>query len=263
MDRLRLDRFRLHILPSIHENIKYLILKPDLIECILLASHYPNLTKIKLCDFNEECALHYFGDESPLRYIFQHQITNLILVNHDKDMLIKSLKTYILNVYIQILNVFQNLKHLNIIGSSNMSTLCLALRGLPSNTFYLSSLTYLSIDVYSLDDCLYLLDGRLKQLATLIVRIGHMENSSSIIHNMDHLPNLKCFSLTFQNCITLLNTKFLLLFRRLSNLENLTLYLRIKDQDKFVDGTFLQSEILAYMPLLHSLTVYLYLCHDY
>lgn len=35
-----------------------------------------------------------------------------------------------------------------------------------------------------LDDCLYLLDGQLKQLTTLIIRIRNIDKSSAIIHNM-------------------------------------------------------------------------------
>jgi hypothetical protein len=65
-----------------------------------------------------------------------------------------------------------------------MSNPCLSLVNLPSNTFHSSTLTYLCIDMYTLDDCLYLLDGRLKQLTTLIVRLNFIDNSSSIIHNI-------------------------------------------------------------------------------
>jgi hypothetical protein len=128
--------------------------------------------------------LFFYLDASPLRHIFQQQITDLILVNHDTNELIGSSKNYTVNVYEHILNFFKNLKHLNIIGSLNMSNPCLTLIDLPSNTFHSSTLTYLCIDLCSLDDCLYLLDGRLKQLTTLIVRIRYIDSSSSIIHNM-------------------------------------------------------------------------------
>ncbi|CAF4159576.1 unnamed protein product [Adineta steineri] len=53
-------------------------------ERILLASDYPNLTKLTICHFQEEIASNYFTNESPLRSIFQEQITNLILINNDK-----------------------------------------------------------------------------------------------------------------------------------------------------------------------------------
>ncbi|CAF1421404.1 unnamed protein product [Rotaria sordida] len=124
-------------------------------ECILLASDYPNLTKIKLFNFKKEFVLHYFANESPLRHIFQQQITDLIL---------------------------------------------------------------------------------------------------------DNLPNMKCFSLKCDTQISLHDTNFLPLFRRMSNLEKLTLYLRIKNRDRFVDGILLQNEILVYMPQLHSFTFYICTC---
>ncbi len=60
VDRFKLDRFRVDILPRIHDNVKYFILKPVLMERILLAAKYSNLTNLKLFDFKKEIALHYF-----------------------------------------------------------------------------------------------------------------------------------------------------------------------------------------------------------
>ena len=40
-------------------------------------------------------------------------------------------------------------------------------------------------------------------------------------------------------------------------LENLTLYLCIKDQNKLIDDAFVQNDILLYMPQLHSFTFYI------
>ncbi|CAF4966173.1 unnamed protein product, partial [Rotaria magnacalcarata] len=45
-------------------------------------------------------------------------------------------------------------------------------------------------------DCLAVLDGRFKQLSTLIVDIINTQHRPSNAYNMDDLPNLKCFSLT-------------------------------------------------------------------
>ena len=126
----------------------------------------------------------FYLDASPLRHIFEEQITDLILVNHDTYKLTEPSNNYTIDVCEHILNFFKSLKHLNIIGSVTMSNPCMSLVNLPSNTFHSSILTYLSIDVCNLDDCLYLLDGRLKQLTTLNVRIGYIDSSFSIIHNM-------------------------------------------------------------------------------
>jgi hypothetical protein len=43
----------------------------------------------------------------------------------------------------------------------------------------------------------------------------------------------------------------------MSNLEKLTLYLPIKDRNTVIDGTYVQHDILDYMPQLHSFTFYI------
>ena len=47
------------------------------------------------------------------------------------------------------------------------------------------------------------------------------------------------------------------LLRRMSYLEKLTLYLRVEDYDRCIDGTHLQDEILAHMPQLSSFIFYI------
>ncbi|CAF4308925.1 unnamed protein product, partial [Rotaria sordida] len=60
IDNRILDRFCIDILPKIHHNVKYLILEPTSMERILLVSNYPNLTSLKLFNFEEHIALNYF-----------------------------------------------------------------------------------------------------------------------------------------------------------------------------------------------------------
>ncbi|CAF0791182.1 unnamed protein product [Rotaria sordida] len=225
-------------------------------ERILLAVDYRNLTELKLFNFKQEVALSYFTNESSLRHIFQQQITDLILINNDKEKMIGSLSNYTINVYGHILKFFKNLTHLNITEGFNSSYPGLILRDLPSTTFFSSILTHLCINTYNLDDCLYLLDGRLKQLTTLIVRIHYMHFSSTV-HNMDNLLNLKCLSLKCYAQTRQYDEAILPLLRRMSYLENLTLYLRIKNRGTFIDRTHLENEIHVYMPQLHSFTFYI------
>ena len=94
--------------------------------------------------------------------------------------MIESLNGYTVDVYAHILRFFKGLKHLTIIEPFDLSYPCLILRSLPSTVFRSSTLTHLCIDVHGLDDCLCLLDGRLKQLSTLIIRIDFIIHSSSI-----------------------------------------------------------------------------------
>ncbi len=55
-----LDRFLIDILPRIHKNVKSLILESVSMECILRAGNYPNLTKLKIFNFNKAIVSRYF-----------------------------------------------------------------------------------------------------------------------------------------------------------------------------------------------------------
>ena len=59
-DNSLIDRFCTDILPKIHHNVKCFILYPVLIKRILLATNYPNLTKLKIVHFQREIAFNYF-----------------------------------------------------------------------------------------------------------------------------------------------------------------------------------------------------------
>ncbi|CAM2728242.1 unnamed protein product [Rotaria socialis] len=131
-----IDRFCIYILPRIHHNIKYFILEPVFMERILRAAVYPNLTELKLFNFEQQIASKYFTDESSLRSVFQQQITSLILVNNDKSARVGSLKEYTRNVYAHILNFFKNLIHLNIIGPYIILCPGLSLCLLPATPFF-------------------------------------------------------------------------------------------------------------------------------
>ena len=117
------------------------------------------------------------------RHIFKYQITDLILHNSD-EYTIETLKTYTTNVYAHILDLFENLKHLTIVASSVNEYPPLSVRRLPPTIYFSSTLTILCINLFNMDSCLYLLDGRLKQLTTFIVQINDMWSSEMISHNM-------------------------------------------------------------------------------
>ena len=54
---------------------------------------------------------------------------------------------------------------------------------LPSTTWYPSNIVHLNVRVYSFNDCLCLLDGRLSQLHTLIVEVDRIYKTSMTINN--------------------------------------------------------------------------------
>jgi hypothetical protein len=55
-----LDRFCLHILPEIHQKIKWFELESESMERILLATNYPNLYVISLYNLQAETAIDLF-----------------------------------------------------------------------------------------------------------------------------------------------------------------------------------------------------------
>ncbi|CAF4018121.1 unnamed protein product, partial [Rotaria magnacalcarata] len=208
-DDIKLNRFCINILPKINYNIKSLILESISMERILHAADYPNLTELKIFDYNNQLFSRYFTGkkrfsidpsiefgkivyavqyltisifylvESPFRHIFQQQITDLILVNNS-DMNILLLKQYPEDMYEYILKFFENLKLLSVIGIFPR----LSLRNLPMTTCSSSTIYKLCVNVTCFEDCLALLDGRLKELTTFIVDIGSIDDDLLIVYNM-------------------------------------------------------------------------------
>ncbi|CAF3049737.1 unnamed protein product, partial [Rotaria sp. Silwood2] len=252
-----LDRFCIDILPRIHCNVKHLILESTSMGRIFLTGTFPHVTRLHVFNFGQHIALNYFANESSCQHIFKHQITELILENSDQYDKTILLEEYTQNIYAPILTFFENLIHLSIVESSFIRKYPpLSICNLPPTTFFSSILTKLCINVDSINDCLYLLDGRLKQLTTLIIQIGYIDNDSSIIHNTNDLPNLKCFSLTCYNQTDAYDNRVIPILRRMTYLEKLTLYIRIRNRAIFVDGTNLHTDVLIHMPRLHTFSFY-------
>ncbi|CAF3358699.1 unnamed protein product [Rotaria sp. Silwood2] len=250
-----LDRFCSSILPRIHINVKSLILESVSIERILRVANYPNLTKIKIFNFNKAIVSRYFIDDSLFGHNFKQQITDLVLVSNESNIEITP-KEYTKNIYAIIFIFFENLKHLSIVSSSINYYPPLSLDFLSSMTCSSSTLTKLCINVYNFNDVRALLDGRLKQLTTLIVQVRIISDLILTSHNRVDLSNLKCFSLICYRRTEEYKIQVLPLLRQMSHLEELTLYLYILDKSTFISGTHLDNEILIHMPRLHKFTFY-------
>ncbi|CAF0981964.1 unnamed protein product [Rotaria sordida] len=252
-----LNRFCTSILPIIHKNVKSLIVDSISMECILRASNYPNLTELKLFNFNKAIVSQYFMDDSLFGHIFKQQITNLILIINENNIEIEK-EAYTKNVYVVILAFFKNLKHLTIVESSSMDNYPrLSLCDLSPTTFFSSTLTKLCINVKNFDDVQALLDGRLKQLITLIVQVDSIHDRILTSYKWNDLPNLKCFSLTCYRSFQGFDNVIVRLLHRMIYLEELTLYLHIFGGSKFIAGTHLDNEILIHMPQLHTFIFYI------
>ncbi|CAF4092233.1 unnamed protein product, partial [Rotaria sordida] len=127
-------------------------------------------------------------------------------------------------------------------GSFGSSYPGLSLRDLPFTTFSSPILTHLCINVDNFDDCLYLLDGRLRQLTTFYVTVYTVDSSSEILHYMGMSDLFEEYD------------KISSLFRRMSNLEKLTLNISIRRRNRVIDGTDVQHDIFDFMPQLYSFT---------
>ncbi|CAF3103995.1 unnamed protein product [Rotaria sp. Silwood2] len=123
------------------------MLEPTSMERILLVTSYPNLTELKISNFQRDNSLCYLAD---------------------CELKVGSLIRYSKTVYAHILAYFENLKHLSIVGVARYAYPGLCLHDLPSNTFSSSILTYLCINVGNFTGYLLLLDGRLKKLIDLM-----------------------------------------------------------------------------------------------
>ena len=93
-------------------------------------------------------------------------------------------KHYTKDVYDYILKFSKNLKHLSIIDAYPHYYPPLTFRHLSFNLFSSLTLSKLSICIISYEDCLALLDGRLKQLTSFTVVINAMQHYSSNLYHM-------------------------------------------------------------------------------
>ncbi len=121
-------------------------------------------------------------EKSSFIQAFKHKISDLI-VTINQDIATDSKENLLIDMYASSLALFTNLKHLDVDISNphyhSQSFLC----DLPSTTCRSSSIVYLRIKVNTFDDCLCLLDGRLSQLHTFIVKVDYICDTSMIINN--------------------------------------------------------------------------------
>ncbi|CAF3372367.1 unnamed protein product [Rotaria socialis] len=253
---MMLNRFCLQILPEVHDKIKWLDLESSSMKNVLCATDYPNLYGLGLYNINEESARCLFTDETLSSGIFKNQIRTLfITIDNDDDDSYEDMVLSATSIVNYILNVFTGLIYLKFNESlyKNCARLLLDDEFLP--TFRSSTLLKLNIRVQCFDDCLYLLDGRFNQLHTLCVDLVHI-NRPHEIKNQGDLPNLKCFSLSCNLAISFYDELILPLLYRMSNLEQLGLYIATINAT-FIDGNHLKRDIINRMARLNQFTFYI------
>ncbi|CAF1515547.1 unnamed protein product [Adineta steineri] len=123
----------------------------------------------------------------------------------------------------------------------------------------LSLFDELHVCVSNMDECLYMLDGRIDQLCVLYIIFKSIKfRSSNIEHTQKLLPNLRIFSLSCDEKILEFDKSIMPLLHRMINLEELHLNIIVKCNDKYFDGDILKKNILIYMPRLHKFTFSIY-----
>ncbi|CAF4541005.1 unnamed protein product [Rotaria socialis] len=234
-----LDQFCSQILPKINHKIKCLHLESSSMERILLATNYPSLDELSLY-------------KNALTDLFKNKILSLTFNMHEKE---NGGEFFNAIIFQRIIKIFTSLQYLNLCSSSiwySRISLNAFTRDLASTT-----LLELHVTVNNFDNCLYLLDGRFNQLHTFYVNVADIQSSQKTINNMENLPNLKYFSL-YSNVVTSAYDGLIVpLVNRMINLEELSLYVKICDINRFVDGNDLKKNILNNMSRLKKLQFYI------
>jgi hypothetical protein len=95
----------------------------------------------------------------------------------------KATEIIVAQTYVGILAWLSNLQYLDLDGDDDHRFKRRLLRGLSPSRCYSSGIAHLRIKIHNFDDCLCLLDGRLNQLHTLIVKVDYIRHSSIILNN--------------------------------------------------------------------------------
>ena len=107
--------------------------------------------------------------------MFKKQIT---------DLTIRTSQTCKRDIYTPIISFFEKLTDFHVDYSFDTTCPILSICDQPTTTFFSPILTKLSILVRYLEDCLCLLDGRLKQLSIFTVSVFACKNASLPMPNI-------------------------------------------------------------------------------
>ena len=137
----------------------------------------------------------FFLEKCPFILNFRYQISELV-ITIDYEALSVSMFNLLIDIYHRIFVLLSNLKYLDLdVNKSYLFSKSL-LSDLSSNTCISSSISHLRIKLHNFDDCLCLLDGRLNQLHTFVVKLEYIHDPSllrripsEITHNSSILLN--------------------------------------------------------------------------
>lgn len=125
-------------------------------------------------------------DESHFGQICKQRVTNLTLIINENNIKMDE-EEYTKNVYVLVFAFFENLKSLSMTSSSISNYPRFWLFDKSGKLFSSSTLTKLCIHLHEFNDCLLLLDGRLKQLSTFVVQVNYIIGRASRFQNQVRL----------------------------------------------------------------------------
>ncbi|CAM4984840.1 unnamed protein product [Rotaria socialis] len=235
------------ILPRIYHQLNELIVEQNSVKHIFRTGNYPQLDSLSLIDFQKEILFQYLTGNRILHHLLTQQIQHLnIDVSYDPN----SKGSKILSsIFALILFKCQRLINLNICQLFCDRKAPIRISKFPSTSCTSSTLIKVKVNVATFDDCLYLLDGRLEHLSTLIIDVKKISFNFSD-KNKKKLPELKCFSLTPMKDTFHYEDQIVPLLCRMINLKELTLFLPKATKDKHL--IFLMR-LGQYDPLVYTI----------
>ncbi|CAF3173951.1 unnamed protein product [Rotaria sp. Silwood2] len=240
------------ILPRIHDQVHKLTIEEFSIKPILLAVNYPQLYSLSLINFQEEMLYQHLTDDVILRDVLTKQITHL---NIDIKKTIGQTTKIVSKIFALILSLCKNLTVLNFCHMFPTRRCLLPICYLPSRNCMSLTLVKLTITVSCLLDCLYLFDGRLDSLSTLIINVSYIFGPKIPKDSQKKLLKLKCFSLSSPKLTVDYDDLIVPLLCQMVNLEELKIYLLVQRFDStYIDGIQLYDQFLVYMTHLKKFT---------
>ncbi|CAF3200213.1 unnamed protein product [Rotaria sp. Silwood2] len=248
-----LNRICKNILPRIHHHVNKLTVEPHSLKHILLNGNiYPQLFSLSLINFQEEILYQYLTGDSILHRLLTEQITHLNI--RIQNEIIPTLFETLSDVLVLVLSACKRLISLDFHQLFPNQIMSVNIFVQPSTNCMSLTLTQLKINVKTFDACLYLLDGRLHNLSTLIINVSNISRTLSNTDKMKKLPKLICFSLTSLDDTCNYDDEIIPLLHRMINLEELMLCLSVIRVDlSYIDGAHLYEEIQIHMPRLNKL----------
>ncbi|CAF3052962.1 unnamed protein product [Rotaria sp. Silwood2] len=243
-----LSRICKKVLCQIHDQVHKLTVEEYSMKQILRAANYPQLYSLSLLNFEEKILYQYLRDDLILRDLLTKQITHLNIDIKTTEKICSKTSSKIFALILSLCKKLIVLNFCDMFPTQKYWGTCFYLLW---KSYRPSTLVKLKINVATLTDCLYLLDGPLVCLSTLIINVRDTFHPFEEIDPTKKLPKLKCFSFTVLDITFDYDALIVPLLCRMINLEELKLYLTVgRSNSAYIDGIQFYDQFLMYMTQL-------------